>query len=788
LFAGLLLLSDLIPPPLLRAQEPLRDQTSLKFIPDDAAFYGSSLRMKQQLETFIRSRAFARLRDSAITKVVVEEIQRKWNAAAPNPAEGQPDAVTATQAPDSAEGDDEAGDESFLGLPSSDLDAAIRDMKDFWSDSENRKLVALGLDALSQEVFFYGDNNFIDCVRAFQKFNGELTIWLSVGYVQPVMEFWLHSLDKFPTPAFVVGAKLSDEDGARSLLVRVETAVRESLQEFPEIARELHREKIGSGEFLTLRLDGSKIRWNKWLGPYSPKEGSPGEDEVPCGTAKFPKTAKEPPDAEPGPLKMAEIVFFAGLANAFKDRSVTLSLGVLDGYLLFSFGETNAHLAKCVANSPRLIDREEFALLRKFADKPLTSIRYVSAEFSRVMKQSWDHFDSVFTQFAMLGAMAMEENAAQTRRLAEIKALAAETIKLAPEPGALLHWQYLTPDGYESFSYDYGGGDKALDGSQQLTILEHVGDEPLIVFAARHKGQSERNQLWARQLAVLIPTLDLIPRAYLSDEYAATYSSIKKAVMPLVKRLQVITAGQLLPALADGQSALIVDAQSRPEAVDFLSTGEFFVPRTGPARLTELPLPAPALVYGITDARLFERACDSYFRLLKDAARTLHRLNPEKIPDVELPNPAISEVSGGKMYVFSLHGPEAAENQIALTGVLGANVAIGSLSPEQAQRLLKKSKFTSLNVIRRIEQPAARIWYVNIAGLTDRFVEPWIMHYSAGAVKDKDFFRDQIAPWFQAILEVVECLRRSAGVDYFENGALVEFRVSVFEDLKLTGE
>ncbi len=71
-----LLLCGLTWPATVPAQTPLREQTSLKFIPDDAAFYGSSLRLKQQLDNFTRSRAFARLSELSFVKEAVEEFKK----------------------------------------------------------------------------------------------------------------------------------------------------------------------------------------------------------------------------------------------------------------------------------------------------------------------------------------------------------------------------------------------------------------------------------------------------------------------------------------------------------------------------------------------------------------------------------------------------------------------------------------------------------------------------------------------------------------------------------------
>src|SRR5262249_12091384 len=157
--------------------------------------------------------------------------------------------------------------------------------------------------------------NFVDCVTAVQMLQSDLFGWLLLGPVQPLFEAFLECLEKLPIPAFVVGFKLSDP-GPHELLARLETALRESLRKFPDLAQSLKREKIGAGEFLTLQLDSSRTAWAELI-------------EV--------ATGKKVPAIDDKHAAIDEntfaVIALKAIADRLERRCVTLSLGLYEDYL-----------------------------------------------------------------------------------------------------------------------------------------------------------------------------------------------------------------------------------------------------------------------------------------------------------------------------------------------------------------------------------------------------------------------------------------------------------------------
>src|SRR5436305_12336028 len=117
--------------PRARAQdEGTRTETALSLIPADAAFFSTSLRLKEQVDLFLQSNAYKTLRSLPAVKTAVEKAKTDL---------------------------DKAGG---LGM-----------YKKFMEDKENQDLVNLLKEAVSQEVFIYGGKGWTDFISLAMRVN-----------------------------------------------------------------------------------------------------------------------------------------------------------------------------------------------------------------------------------------------------------------------------------------------------------------------------------------------------------------------------------------------------------------------------------------------------------------------------------------------------------------------------------------------------------------------------------------------------------------------------------------
>src|SRR5207244_13636412 len=105
-----------------------------------------------------------------------------------------------------------------------------------------------------------------------------------------------------------------------------------------------------------------------------------------------------------------------------------------------------------------------------------------------------------------------------------------------------------------------------------------------------------------------------------------------KALRPLLKQLDEVTGQMLLPALADGQGAFVLDAKwtSKQWHQDM------------PAADAPLPMLEVGAVFGVSDAALLEKAVAGYGAIIEDAFVKVGELLPDQgVPAFKFPKPQI---------------------------------------------------------------------------------------------------------------------------------------------------
>jgi hypothetical protein len=700
------------------AAENLRETTSLKFVPADASFYMSRLRMKQQIDAITGSKAWA----SLLEIPAVKETMVKMHAAFSQPPTPE------------AEG----------------LWSALR-------QPENKQLIDLMLDGFSQEVFIYGDSGYGETLSTFNKLNRDVQAAqieakkngqeeAEIG-AKRVAEMFDKNFAKFRFPHTVVGFKLTDVARADAQIARLETLVNAELDKHAGWKGRLTREKIGGSEFLTLKLDGSLLPWDQ----LPPNDNAQAKDAIDKVIEKL------------------------------KARTLTISLGIREGYLLLSIGETSEQLAK-LGQGKLLIDRPELAPLVKHADKPFTSISYVS---QRLLEQS----NSVDAQIDGYVAMAEQllplselDAELQKELIADARSLAADLKKYIPKAGARTAFGFHSARGLEGYSYDWGE-QLGIDGSKPLTILDHVGGDPLAFAAARGKFAPQDYELLVKWFARGVYYGEQIGLAQLEEEQRTQYSRFRAEFTPLAQRFDQVTRDLWIPAFADGQGAVVLDAK--------LTHQQWH--QAMPRSEKPLPMLEIGMVYGVSDAAKVKQASGEYFLIAADAMKKLHAIAPETIPEIELTMPQWRDFPEGTVYFYNLPRELGLDTQIAPNAGLSSTFLALSLLPKVSLRLLKPTPLAIDGPLANRERPLASAGYLNWAGLVEAMA-PWIDYgidqagsqpAAEGAPAGGDPAATQaIKDQVRAALAFLQCLRTMSSVSYFEEGALVTHSEWRLEDQK----
>lgn len=696
--------------------EDLRETTSLKFAPASVSFYATMLRNREQFENFLGSNTYNKIRNLPLVNFGLSALQGQWD----NPTNDE-----------------------------------LRMFKEQWEKEENQQLTQLLLDAVSQEIFVYGDERFTDALKLGQEVQRMVRAMQVRAAQDPtsnpeiqqkLIDEGIVLLNQFKMPSVMIGFRLTNTKTAEAQLDRLEKLLGEVLSQQPElqpIKDRLKRESIDGSSFLVLPLDASLIPWDQ-----------------------IPEQSRE----ELGDDTMAKIKL------AVAKIKLTISLGVKNDCLLLTIGESTDPV-KQLGTGKLLVDKPELAPLRKHADKRIVSVGYTSSQFLEQANSASGQIDDMVAYAEMFLPMAELDEKTTADMLADVKSLASELKSFLPKPGAMSGFSFLTDRGFEAFQYKWGE-DKVLDGTRKLSILDHIGGEPVAFAAGRSKYSPESYDWVAKWAGKIWQHAQTVASAKLEGEEKQHFEQVREKVLPLIERFDKVTREQLLPSLKDGQAAIVLDTKARSKQWQ----------KELPSTRVALPMFELAIVCGVSDSAALKRAGAEYFSIAQAAADIAHELHENEVPKITLPQPNLESTSDGEIYSYAIPEQAGLDAQVAPNIGLSQDTLTFSAFPDQTKRLLKGSAAKRLGPLAKADQPLAGASYCNVGGVIDA-ISPWVNYAVriAGQVEGEDNPQTKMAAQMVAgnvtpILEVMKSLGEYASVTYIEGDAVVTHSATFLMD------
>jgi hypothetical protein len=705
----------------LRADEPKID-SSLRLVPADAAYYSALLRNREQLDAVAKSKTWARITQLPYYQMGMALLKQQYQS------------------------------EEF---------AQVRQ----WLEQEdNRDLVDMLGDAVSTEIFCYGAGNWVDFAELVQQMiNGSRYAPLmqllkdpqskdpnALQYAQlrGLMRALARNPDKIKFPDFVIGFKIKKADKAEAQIKRLEAVLEALVVLAPKLEGRLKRVKVGDSSILTLSFDGDMIPWDEI--DWKDIEEAAGE--------------------------------FDGVRKNLKKLKLTISLGMRGDFLMFAIGPSTDGIQQLGGEGPRLTSRAELKPLVRAGDKRFTGISYTSKALAAKSGISAEDIDSVATVAGhALDAAGVPENKRKAI-LQDVANLASEMKKELPVPGGSLSFKYLSERGYEGYDYQYGKF-PSLDSSKPLTLLDHVGGDPILAVVGRSKGTLESYQSFSKWAKVAYGHAESVLLDKLGEQEKQKYTEVSKIVFPLLKRFDDITATMLLPSLEDGQAGFVLDAKWKSKQ------WHPAIPSGG----KELPMPELALLVGVSDRDSLEKAMKSYGKLIEEALTKVKENAPPdyKPPFTKLPEPEVKSAESGKLYVWRLPEEAKLDRRVAVTAGLSQRIGVVAISAEHAERLLASRPLkVQGGPLADTKRPLAGASYFNWPGFIDA-LSPWVVFaveqapldkIQGGGENDKKKQREEILRHVDVVLNALKAIRTSTSVTYIEEGALITHSEAVIRD------
>lgn len=667
-WTGLMIAAAFVATPLAASATPPADMRShaksLEVVPADAAFYLAWLKNREQIDLMLQTNAWRRLTTIPMLQLGWSQVETQWR------------------------------------FPS---DPTVQLVKDWVESGEGQEFLALLSEMTSDEVFVYGEASCTRFVQVAVEISSAvnqaryraLGDALSGDGEEEIGEQMTDSLrglvddygEQLVAPGLVMGFRVQDAERGSRLLDRAEQELRKLAEQCPvPIGDDLRRSRVEGRDLLSLTLSTKMLPW----------------EDIQVEMADSPEA-------------------YEMLRELADGKQVVLSIGVVRGFVVFTMGDRADVFAPPVATglgagasaTPLMVDQPAFRRLDKHAGERVTSLAYAGAEFQRAANSNEQTFRDLADMGKGLLPLAELPDGLEAVIKRDIDELAADLTALLPDPGATAAIGFMTERGYETFAYTQAAAGGVVP-SRPLTLIDHLGADSLAWVVARGKrsvGGYDRAVGWMRRI---VGHAEAIARETAPEDWTE-YEAARRMAAPLLKRLDDATRDCLIPGLADGQSALVLNTSAADaEWCEFMPPSD-----------TELPLPAPVILWGVSDAALVERGAREYFDVTQQAIDAAHQAAPDAVPAFSIPAPIESTIEGGVMYGYQLPAEWGASGRIMPHACLGESVLLVGVLPELSERLLPGNRPGVEGPAAEFDRPLASAGYVDLAGCIDA-LRPWI--------------------------------------------------------------
>jgi hypothetical protein len=261
------------------------------------------------------------------------------------------------------------------------------------------------------------------------------------------------------------------------------------------------------------------------------------------------------------------------------------------------------------------------------------------------------------------------------------------------------------------------------------------------------------------------------------DKDRAKADKFLETAIPLVERLDKTNREMLIPALADGQVAFLIDGKL---------TSDHFIQHL-PATEKAMPMIEPALVVGVSDAELLKKGFSEYREIINGLIDAIRHIEGAQVPEnIMIPEPQVTESAGGKVYSFPLPEAWGVDKKIVPNFGVSDKVAVVSLSHEHTNRLLTTTPLDVGGLLDKIDRPlGAAVWF-RWAGLLEA-AGPWIDFAADQAMAANNANPDgkkAVVDQVHTAVDVLKALRTITDESYLEDGVLVNHTLVEIHDLE----
>lgn len=556
-------------------------------------------------------------------------------------------------------------------------------------------LLKLAQDMFSDETFFFANGQASQAMIAINSLSEEITEIARGGDPQAILDYFLQlpksDFDDIEIPTVVFGFKVHDQERVLGKLDELEGIIRFGLGNIPaaqSFVEGLERIEDARGVRIAWTVIPEMIPWTQ--------------------------LRRNIPANEAGQISEK-------IQDLLADRQVCITVGQLDGYLVFALSEEPESISELGTKSS-LIKNPDLKPVLQNANKELTSVTYVSDAYADAgfQTQLKDFFSrQVGAQFKMLQSIGQALPKGFESLPDDLAWIDEQIEDLIPDFQGQTAFSFLTKTGSEVWSYARTEN-VVFDASKPLDVLEHVGGDPIMLLAFRLQDHPEYFATARRIVRKMKDYLDRVPEMdSLSDSQRDAWKVGLDRGWPLVVQLADIWEHQFLPSMKDGQHAWVLQGGN-------MSSKQWY--KDMPESNTPLAIPEIATITGLSDRKAMSDAWTSLFNLFDKSLELVRELEPNSVrSDYSIPKPVPVETKVGEKYTLLIPDDCPVPKNLAPQVVLTDRYMISTYSEQQSESLVNAKDLSIAKSLVSTKEACASVSYLDLGRLI-QFAKPWVAY------------------------------------------------------------
>ncbi|MSR31674.1 MAG: hypothetical protein EXR99_09230 [Gemmataceae bacterium] len=695
----------------VQAQEKAALDCAIQWLPDTTSAFSIHLRNKEQVDAILKSKALKKLKEMPFAKILKGKIQEVWDA------QKEKDATFDTK----------------IGMAKKALEVLI-------NLGSEEVAIATGPNTPESFRFMQKLSNTLQMAPLAELLQGNLAAFETFEglQIEALVKAIAQSPEKLKIPDLLVAFRLKDKKFVEETLPKIEEQLPILGLFNPKLAGIGKKEKIGGGEFITLRLNGAML----------PLDGL----EIPNLDDKAKKT----------------------VVAAIKKLTLVAGVGLRGDYLVFYIGPDDKFLAS-LGKGKSIAASKDLSPLAKHANSKVTMLQYSSKKLMELFRGNPDDTKEMFDSIkGMLNKAELPKELGDKVRK-DVSEFLEEASRFIPKAGHDLTVASMNDKGYEFVNYNYSAS-PGLDGSKPLGILQQLGGSPILAFTCRGSAIEGEKQIrfiskwvgvgygYGKEFG--LPNLPPDQRDFIDP--------LLKQVEPLFKEFSRNTLEGLIPSLKDSQIAFVLD-------------GKLASKKWGPEMpksKVDLPILEPAIVLGVSDAAMLRKSMESYRETLDRLIQAFAGLDPTgSLAQIRIPTPEVTVKGANRIYHYPIPQLAEVDPRLIPCVALGGKALAVAISFEHAERLLKPTPL-STGALKDIdlEKNLGCVFFFDEQAFI-KFLTPWteyaLDNHVPAAVEAQFKIRSQV----KEVLTLFGVCKGMVGYSYPEGGAWVTRVLSNWQDL-----